>query len=114
MDVERVLLPGSKEFGAFRSLLHGSWEISKVPRHRTGGRQPWERDERYATAVAFEKSDEAIVPRKSAKTLVTLVESMEGRAEAAEKLVAGNACSTQCETTCVNAMRRPGQLSVQP
>jgi hypothetical protein len=83
-----------------RSESHssGSWEISKVPRHLPGGRQPWERDERCATAVAFEKSDEAIVPRKSAKTLVTLVESMEGRAEAAGKLAVGNAYSTLSET----------------
>ena len=34
MDVERVLLPGSKEFGVLGSLLHRSWEISKVPRRR--------------------------------------------------------------------------------
>jgi hypothetical protein len=32
MDVEKALRPGSKEFGAFGSLLHRSWEISKVPR----------------------------------------------------------------------------------
>jgi hypothetical protein len=32
MDVEKTLPPGSKEFGALRSLLTGSWEISKVPR----------------------------------------------------------------------------------
>lgn len=33
MDVEKTLPPGSKEFGALRSLLTGSWEISKGPRH---------------------------------------------------------------------------------
>jgi hypothetical protein len=83
-----------------------------VPRHRLDGRQPWERDERYATAVALEKSDEAIVPKKSAKTLVTLVESMEGRAEAAGKLAVGNACSTQREKKRAHAIRRVGRLSV--
>jgi hypothetical protein len=46
---------------------------------------------------AFEKSDEVIVPRKSAKTWVTPVESMEGRTEAAGKLAVGNAPSTQSE-----------------
>ena len=78
-----------------------------------GGRQPWERDKRYATAVAFEKSDEAIVPRKSAKTLVTLVESMEGRAEAAGKSAVGNARSTQSEVTRAHAIRRVGGLSAR-
>jgi hypothetical protein len=34
MDVERVLPPGSKEFGTFKELFAGSWEISKVPRRR--------------------------------------------------------------------------------
>lgn len=53
---------------------------------------------------SFEKSDEAIVPRKSAKTLVTLVESMEGRAETAGKLAVANAYSTQSETIRAHAV----------
>ena len=113
MDVEDVLLPGSKSSARSESHSSGSWEISKVPRRPQDGRQPWERDERYATAVAFEKSDEAIVPRKSAKTLVTLVESMEGRAEAAGKLAVGNAHSTQSETMRAHAIWRVGRTSAQ-
>jgi hypothetical protein len=113
MDVEGVLLPGSKSSARSESHSSGSWEISKVPRRPQDGRQPWERDERYATAVAFEKSDEAIVPRKSAKTLVTLVEPMEGRAEAAGKLAVGNAHSTQSETMRAHAVWRVDRTSAR-
>jgi len=69
MDVERELPPGSKEFGTFKELLArklGGLEGAS-PRV-VCGRQPRESDKRQAAAVAFEKSDEAIVPRKSAKT----------------------------------------------
>jgi hypothetical protein len=34
MDVEKALPPGSKEFGALRSLSHRSWEISVWPRRQ--------------------------------------------------------------------------------
>ena len=59
------------------------------------------------------ESDEAIVPMKSAKTLVTLAPSMEGRAEAAGKFAVGNARSTQSEATRVHAVRRVGRLSAR-
>ena len=45
MDVEGVLLPGSKSSARSESHSSGSWEISKVPRRPQEGRQPWERDE---------------------------------------------------------------------
>jgi len=32
MDVEKALPPGSKEFGRLRSLLTGSWDLSKESR----------------------------------------------------------------------------------
>ena len=62
-----------------------------------GGRQSRESDKRHAVTVAFEKSDEAIVPEKSAKMRVTTFESMEGRAEAEGSSAARNARSTQSE-----------------
>jgi hypothetical protein len=51
-------------------------------------RQPRESDKRHAAERAFEESDEAIVPEKLAKTRVTPVELMEGRAEAKGQSVA--------------------------
>jgi group II intron reverse transcriptase/maturase len=74
-----------------------------------GGRQARESDKRHAAAVTFEKSDEAIVPRKSAKTRVTPVESMEGRAEAKGRSGARNALSTQCEASAPTCLHRIGQ-----
>ena len=60
-----------------------------------GGRQPWEGQQPQATVAASEKSDEVVVPEKPAKTRVTPVESVEGRAEAKGTLDARNALSTQ-------------------
>jgi len=73
------------------------------------GRQLWESDKRQATAVAFEKSDEAIVPGKSTKTWVTPVEWMEGRAEATGISAARNAPPTQSGNSAPTDLRRIGQ-----
>jgi len=73
------------------------------------GRQLWESDKRQATAVAFEKSDEAIVPGKSTKTWVTPVEWMEGRAEAAGISAVRNAPPTQSGNSAPTDLRRIGQ-----
>jgi group II intron reverse transcriptase/maturase len=56
--------------------------------------------------VAFEKSDEAIVPGKSAKMWVTPFESMEGRAEAEGNSAARNALSTPSELRATTALQR--------
>jgi hypothetical protein len=74
-----------------------------------GGRQSRESDERHAVTVALEKSDEAIVPEKSAKMRVTPFESMEGRAEAKGSSAARNAPSTQSETSAATGMQRVRQ-----
>ena len=78
-----------------------------------GGRQTRERDERQSGVVAFESSDEAIVPVKSAKMRVTPFESMEGRAEAKGSSVARNAPSTQSETGAPTQMQRIRQRATQ-
>ncbi|XXT17062.1 group II intron reverse transcriptase/maturase [Sorangium sp. So ce429] len=94
--MERVLPPGSQEFGTFReSFARKLGDLEGASPSVVGGRQPRESDKRQAAAVAFEKSDEAIVPRRSAKTWVTPVESMEGRAEAKGQSAARNALPTQ-------------------
>ncbi len=71
-----------------------------------GGRQSRESDKRHAVTVAFEKSDEAVVPGKSAKMRVTPFESTEGRAEAKGSSVARNARSTQSELRAVTHTQR--------
>jgi hypothetical protein len=71
-----------------------------------GGRQSREGDKRHAVTVAFEKSDEAIVPEKSTKMWVTPFESMEGRAEAKGSSAARNARSTQSEPRAATQTQR--------
>ena len=107
MDVEGVLLPGSKEFGTFReSFVWKLGDLEGVSPSVVDGRQPRESDKRHAAERAFEESDEAIVPEKLAKTRVTPVESMEGRAEAKGQSVARNAPSTQSETSAPTVRQR--------
>lgn len=57
----------------------------------------------------FEKSDEVVVPEKSAKTWVTPVESMEGRTEAEGKSAARNALPTQSGVGALTFLQRIGQ-----
>jgi len=107
MDVEGVFLPGSKELGTFReSFVWKLGDLEGVSPSVVDGRQPRESDKRHAAERAFEESDEAIVPEKLAKTRVTPVESMEGRAEAKGQSVARNAPSTQSETSAPTVRQR--------
>ena len=56
---------------------------------------------------AIEESDALIVPRKSAKTRVTPVESMEGRSAAKEKLESGHARRIQGRVSAPTTAREP-------
>jgi hypothetical protein len=58
-------------------------------------RQPRKGDKPRAVVQCFEKSDEVIVPKKSAKTWVTPGEPMEERTEAKRKSAARNAPPAQ-------------------
>ena len=78
-----------------------------------GGKQSRDSDERHAVTVTFEKSDEAIVPGKSAKMRVTPFESMEGRAEAKGNAVARNASSTQSEQDASTVLQRIRERATQ-
>jgi RNA-directed DNA polymerase len=71
--------------------------------------QPREDEESNAVERVVEKSDAGMVPKKSAKTWVTPVESMEGRAAAKGKSAARNAFSTQRETDALTDLQRIGQ-----
>ncbi len=87
-----------------------------------GGRQSREGDKRQAVTMTFEKSDEAVVPEKSAKMRLTPFESMEERADAKGNSAARNARSTQCELRGPTqtqrmrqgAMRTPVPRSMRP
>ncbi len=65
------------------------------------------------SGASVEKSDEVVVPEKSAKTGVTPVESMEGRTEAKGKSVARNASSTPGEQDALTFMQRIGERAKQ-
>jgi hypothetical protein len=78
-----------------------------------GGRQSRESDKRHAVTVTSEKSDEAVVPGKSAKMRVTPFESMEGRAEAEGNAVARDAPPTQSGTSAPTALQRIRQRATQ-
>jgi group II intron reverse transcriptase/maturase len=71
--------------------------------------QPREDEESNAVERVVEKSDAGMVPKKSAKTWVTPVESMEGRAAAKGRSAARNAFSTQRETDALTDLQRIGQ-----
>jgi group II intron reverse transcriptase/maturase len=65
------------------------------------------------SGASIEKSDEVVVPEKSAKTWVTPVESMEGRTEAKRKSAASNAFSAQHEGEALRFLQRIGERAKQ-
>jgi group II intron reverse transcriptase/maturase len=82
--------------------LDGAWQVMVTAEHpREGeGQEPGRR--------AMEESDALVVPKKSAKTRVTPVESMEGRGAAKEKLASGNARRIQGRESAPTQARRAG------
>jgi RNA-directed DNA polymerase len=58
---------------------------------------------------AVEESDALVVPKKSAKTWVTPIESMEERSAAKEKLASGNACRIQGRESAPTEARGAGK-----
>jgi len=77
------------------------------------GGAPQEGNKPQVGAMTVEKSDEVIVPKRSAKTRVTPVESMEGRTEAEGKSAARNASSTQSEPEALTFLQRIGEKAKQ-
>jgi group II intron reverse transcriptase/maturase len=73
------------------------------------GRQAREGGEPYAAPQAFEESDAGMVPEKSAKTRVTPVEPMEGRAAAEGKLAERNAYRTLSREDALTHLARVGE-----
>ena len=75
--------------------------------------EPARKGDKPQPEASVEKSDEVIVPKKSAKTRVTPVESMEGRTEAEGRSVARNASSTQREPEALTFLQRIGERAKQ-
>jgi RNA-directed DNA polymerase len=72
-------------------------------------RQPREGNIRKPRSKTIEESDEPIVPKKSTKTRVTPVESVEGRGEAKGKLAPRNALQTQGWESASTELERVGR-----
>jgi len=112
VDVDPRLSPGSK---------------SSARSHQASAREPGDLDGARPVMVSgrpaqkgkpqsgacVEKSDEVMVPEKSAKTWVTPVESMEGKTEAEGKSAARNASSTQREAEAHTSLQRIGERAKQ-
>lgn len=114
VDVAPTLPPGSKEFGTLRKLLArepGYLQGASPP--MVGGRLPREGDEPQAAGHALEESDAEVVPGKLAKTRVTPVESMEGRAAAKGKSAVRNAPPTQGGTGALTFLQQIGERAKQ-
>ena len=95
VDLDLTLSPGS--MSSARTQMSSAREPGDLARASSvvvTDRQTREGKPQSAVGTR-QKSDEVMVPGKSAKTRVTPVESMEGRAEAEGKSTARNASPTQ-------------------
>lgn len=114
VDVVPTLPSGSKEFGKLRkSPAREPGDLEGASPPMVDGRQLREGDEPQAAERAIEESDAGIVPKKSAKTRVTPVESMEGRAAAKGKSAARNVPPTQDGTGALTFLQRIGERAKQ-
>ena len=96
VDMDLSLSPGSESSARLQmSSAREPGDLARASSVVVAGRQTREGQEPQSAVGARQKSDEAIVPEKSAKTRVTPVESMEGRAEAEGKSAARNASPAQ-------------------
>ena len=110
VGVECVLSSGSKS--SARSTMSSAREpgdLVQACEEEMTSRQTREGEEPQAAVVERQKSDEVVVPKKSAKTRVTPVETMEGRTEAKGKSAARNAFSTLGEDNASTNLQRIGK-----
>lgn len=108
VDLDRLLLPGSKRSACSQLLSAREPGDLGVASSSTGDRQAWEGEEPQATLIS-EESDAVVVPEKSAKMWVTPFESMEGRAAAKGKSAARNASLTQGRSDATTYLQRIGE-----
>jgi RNA-directed DNA polymerase len=114
---------GPKKADLDSSLHPGSWSSARLhmlPAREPGdlggaspsvvdGRQRREGQKPQSAQYASEKSDAGMVPKKSAKTRVTPVESAEGKAAAKGKSTARNASSAQDESDALTHLQWIGK-----
>jgi RNA-directed DNA polymerase len=114
VDVAQALFPGSEELGTLRELpAREPGDLDGASSLMVSDRQPREGDEPQAAERAVEESDEAIVPEKPAKTWVTPVELVEGRAEAEGKSAARDALPAQDGAGALTFLQRIGERAKQ-
>lgn len=114
MDVDRFLPSGSASLARLHlAAVREPGDLDVTLPDMVPGESPQEGHTPQAGGESVEKSDEVIVPKKSAKTRVTPVESMEGRTEAEGKSAARNASSTQREPDALTFLQRIGQRAKQ-
>jgi group II intron reverse transcriptase/maturase len=77
------------------------------------GESAQEGENPQAEPTSVERSDEVVVPKKSAKTRVTPGEPMEGRTSAKGKSAAENVSSTQREPETLSFLQRIGERTKQ-
>lgn len=112
VDVDTSQSPGSKNSArTHQASARESGDLDGARPVMVSGRPA--REGKPQSAASVEKSDEAVVPKKSAKTRVTPVERMEGRAEAKGKSDARNASSTQREQEATTFLHRIGERARQ-
>jgi RNA-directed DNA polymerase len=114
VDLGRSLSPGSETSARSEMLparkpgdLDGAWLL------QSGNKQPREGVQPQSVAQAIEESDAVVVPGKSAKTVVTPVESVEGRTAAKGKSAARNALRAQDRSSALTYLQRIGQRAKQ-
>ena len=114
VDVVTTLSPGSKEFGTLREFpAREPGDLDVASPSMVDGRQSREGDEPQSAGESVEKSDAGIVPKKSAKTWVTPVESMEGRPEAKGKSASRNAPRALDRQSAPTSLKRIGKRERQ-
>jgi RNA-directed DNA polymerase len=107
VGVDSRLSPGSKSSArSHQASAREPGDLDVALPVMVSGEPPQEGDKPQVGATIVEKSDEVIVPEKSAKTWVTPVESMEGRTEAKGKSAARNASSTPSEHDALTFLQR--------
>lgn len=110
MDLDPPLPPGSKTSARSHTpRAREPGDLGGATPRVVGGWQPREGEEPKSMVQHSEESDAGMVPEKSAKTWVTPVESMEGRAAAKGKSASRNALRAQDRSGAPTQRERIGQ-----
>ena len=110
MDLDPPFPPGSKTSARSHTpRAREPGDLGGASPRVVSGRQPREGQEPHSVVQHSEESDAGMVPEKLAKTWVTPVESMEGRAAAKGKSASRNALRAQDRQGALTHLERIGQ-----